>query len=208
LFWRINFVQDLEQNRGSYALSLFLRASDPDGFEDLEDIHLINDKEELFWRLDADTWLKNGSGEDTWIGSNSLRMPDGGVFPGGEYRVLLQDVGGEAVEQSLLLPALAGRPRPKLPQVSIMENDISVSGPAPLYVLWVRRGEGKSPLALALAQKRIGIEDIVRQDASLRSGFEFSLYGEPSPGTEAGVIVGPFRAPARTNEIAPSGGNR
>ncbi len=93
MLWQVTLVDDRELDAHYTALSLFVRPDDPDGFDDLAELYLIDDQEELFWRLDPDTWQKSGSG-DSWIGSNGLVLPDGAPLPAGEYRLLLRDLAG------------------------------------------------------------------------------------------------------------------
>ncbi|GAH50406.1 unnamed protein product [marine sediment metagenome] len=102
VFRQINLINDREQNIIYQSLSLFVQASDPDGFEDIEEIYIINDSEELFWRIDSESWIKTDSGDEIWIGSNSICMPDGSPLLKGEYRILLQDIGGDTAEQSFV----------------------------------------------------------------------------------------------------------
>ena len=84
---------------------------DPDGFEDIEEVYLISDSEELFWRLDSQSWRRSGDGEESWIGANGLRLPDGRPFPAGEYRLLLRVIGEEGLlhEKKLTFFCLAGQ---------------------------------------------------------------------------------------------------
>jgi hypothetical protein len=74
VFWQLNIVDDREQDLSYQTLSLFVKPNDPDGFEDIEDVYLINDEQELFWRLDGESWVQSGSAQEIWIGSNSLKL--------------------------------------------------------------------------------------------------------------------------------------
>jgi hypothetical protein len=119
LQWQLVLVSDQELGREFITLSLFVRPNDPDGFDDLAELYLINDEQELFWKLPSDSWQKS-AGTEPWIGSNGVRLPDGSPLPAGEYRVLLRDVGGDSVEQSFRLPAVTGEQlRRLLPRVEM-----------------------------------------------------------------------------------------
>jgi hypothetical protein len=137
VLWKVTLVDDRELDAHYTAVSLFIRPNDPDGFDDLAELYLINDAEDLFWRLDPDTWQKSVSG-DSWIGSNGLVLPDGAPLPAGEYRLLLRDLGGESAEQSLRLPAVGLAELERLvPRVEVRAGEIRVQGRGLARQLWL-----------------------------------------------------------------------
>ena len=165
VFQQINLINDREQNIIYQSLSLFVQASDPDGFEDIEEIYIINDSEELFWRIDSESWIKTGSGDEILIGSNSICIPDGSPLPKGEYRILLQDIGGDTAEQSFVLEStLSESLRYYIPEISIDKGEISVSGKADSYTLWIYDKNGQYLGSFPLHQNRILIQKILKTD--------------------------------------------
>ena len=166
VFWQLNLIEDREQNVSYQSLSLFVKPRDPDGFEDIEEVYLINDEQELLWHLDGENWVQSGSGEELWIGSNSLRMPAGSSFPGGIYRVLLRDVGGDSSEQE-------------------------IAGPLQSYQLWLYDTGGRFVTAYPAGQGSLAVEAVIRAQAPLQGGFSFKVYGYV-PQRNLGVISGPY----------------
>jgi hypothetical protein len=178
VFWRLNLVENREQNLTYQTLSLFIKPNDPDGFEDIEEVFLINDQQELFWHLDTETWARSGEGEEIWIGSNSLKMPDGASFPPGEYRILLRDVGGDSSEQSIRLHLLPLKQAKRyLPTVKIGNGEIMVTGDASSYQLWTYDAGGQYVTSFPIVGNVIAVDAVVRSKAELRGGFSFKVYG-------------------------------
>jgi hypothetical protein len=191
-FWQLNLVDDREQGLLFYALSVFVQASDADGSEDLEEIYVIHDGQELFWRLDRETWLSRGEGDDTWIGSNDISLPDGGMLPGGEYRILLIDAGGESDETSFILKAQSPpQPRRLIPAVTVDADTIHVAGSQKSYTLWLYDAAGEYVAALLLDHRRISIRQILGAYPALAAGFSFRIHGS-AENSELGVVCGPF----------------
>ena len=192
VFWRMNLVEQREQDLTYQSLSLFIKPNDPDGFEDIEEVFLINDEQELFWRLDGESWAQSGSEQEIWIGSNSLQMPDGASFPAGEYRILLRDVGGDSAEQTIRLTPVSTREAKRyLPEVTIEGLRISVEGQAPEYQLWVYDSGGRYLAAFPVGSDPLGLESIYSSQPPLREGFSFKVYGFVE-NRNLGVTSGPY----------------
>ncbi len=191
LFHKVTLIEDLEQNHSYFALSLFVHATDADGFEDLEEIYLISDAEELFWKIDSDSWVESGSGDEIWIGSNEIRMPGGSPLPEGEYRVLLKDVGGDSDERTIYIPGMPARASRLIPKVQIKEGEIRVTGAADAYTLWISKPNGQFVRTWPLEGHSLSVQEIMRQDGSLRAGFALTVYAE-FPDGELGVRTGPY----------------
>jgi hypothetical protein len=192
VFWQLNLVSDREQNLTYQSLSLFVKPKDPDGFEDIEELYIINDDQELSWQLDRETWAQSGAEEEIWIGSNSLKMPDGASFPAGEYRILLRDVGGDSAEQSFRLrPVSTKEATGYLPQVTVDDRSIRVTGDGGLYQLWVYDKSGGYTASFPIADQPLTIQTIVSAQPSLRQGFTFRVYGLVGE-RNLGVSSGPY----------------
>jgi hypothetical protein len=192
LFWQHNLVDDREQDLLYYALSVFVQASDADGSEDLEEVYIIHDDEELFWRLDRETWLTRTQGDTSWVGSNSISLPEGRMLPGGEYRVLVTDAGGDSAETSFILKTQNMiEPRRLLPTVTVDADTIRVAGGRKSYAVWLYDAAGKFTTALLLEQTRFSIRQILAAHPDLASGFSFRIHGTPQGG-ELGFVSGPY----------------
>jgi hypothetical protein len=192
VFWQLNIVDDREQDLSYQTLSLFVRPNDPDGFEDIEDIYLINDEQELFWRLDGESWAQSGSGQDIWIGSNSLKMPDGASFPAGEYRILLRDVGGDSAEQTIRLELLSLKEaRRYLPKVTIGSGEILVAGENTSYQLWLYDSNRRYVNSFPASSGSVAFDTITRAQPPLQGEFSFKVYSFVE-NKNLGVTSGPY----------------
>ena len=188
--WQVVLVSDQELGREYTTLSLFVRPNDPDGFDDLSELYLINDELELYWKLTSDSWQKSAGG-DAWIGSNGVRLPDGSPPPAGEYRVLLRDVGGDSTEQSFRLPVVSGEElRRLLPKVEIRGQEIRVSGRAPAQLLFLYDGNGVFVAARRLVGGRQALEELTTAYPTLRAAggpFRFKVYGTTELGGQGAL---------------------
>jgi hypothetical protein len=192
VFWQLNVVQDLEQNLSHQSLSVFVKPNDPDGFEDIEDLYLINDEQELFWRLDMESWAQSGTDPEIWIGSNSLKMPDGASFPAGEYRILLRDVGGDSAEQKIRLQLVSSREAKRyLPVVAVEQGEIRVSGEADGYQVWTYDTSGRYVASFPISETPLRVRSITGSQPALQGGFTFEVYGTVQE-RNLGIHSGPY----------------
>jgi hypothetical protein len=183
LQWVLVDFDDRDLDRRYERLSVFVRASDADGLEDLEELYVIHDGGELFWRTTADTWTRDERDGETWIGAASLAMPGEQPFPAGEYRVLLIDAGGERDTSRFLIPEQ--RSSTPLPEVRQDGGTFAVSGEAD-YSLWiVSEGVLRESVAAGAEVNLAGDE--------YRSGirYEVFVFGK-LPGADKGALSGPY----------------
>jgi hypothetical protein len=191
VLWQVTLVDDRELDASYVALSLFIKPSDPDGLDDLAELYLINDAEDLFWRLNPDNWQKSGSGEP-WFGSNGLGLPDGSPFPAGEYRLLLRDLGGESAEQTLQLPAVGLAELQRLvPRVEVREGEIRVQGRGLARQLWLYDAKGNYLTIRPLPGNSQSVVDLLAAHPQLAGGFRFKVY-TASGRQSIGALSGPY----------------
>jgi hypothetical protein len=95
VFGSLSLVQYEDGERYSF----FIRPEDSDGIEDLSSLSLYYDASGLFWHMSADNWISYESNGNTWIGSRSIAMPDGGTLPRGQFRAVLVDKSGDRGER-------------------------------------------------------------------------------------------------------------
>jgi hypothetical protein len=191
VLWQVTLVDDRELDARYTAVSLFVRPNDPDGIDDLAELYLLNDAEQLFWKLDPDTWQKSGSGEP-WIGSNGLSLPDGSPFPPGEYRLLLRDLGGDSAEQSLELPAVGQAELERLlPRVEMRAGEIRVQGRGLARQLWLYDAKGDYLTIRPMAGNSQSIADLLAAHPQLVAGFRFKVY-VASGRQSIGALSGPY----------------
>lgn len=88
---------------GVERLTFFVLAADEDGTLDLEELHLLNDRAQLYWTLTSKDWIVAERLGETWIGTHAIEMSDRGKFPRGPYRIVLVDKGGDRAERMISL---------------------------------------------------------------------------------------------------------
>jgi len=192
VLWQVTLVDDREQDARYAALSLFIKPSDADVFDDLAELYLIHDAGELFWRLGPENWQKSGTGEP-WSGSNGLGLPDGSLPPAGEYRVLLRDLGGETAEQTLRLPAAGAAELERLlPRVEVSREEIRVRGAAGAgRQLWLYDPRGAFLTIRPLPGASQPVADLLAAHPALAAGFRFKVY-TASARPQFGTLSGPW----------------
>jgi hypothetical protein len=184
--------------KGTYAarLSVFLVASDPDGADDLASFAVIDDEAELFWSVDSKSWVSASAEGESWIGTNSLVMPDGSPFPAGTYRVLLSDVGGDTAEDSFTLPSgLPAAADAAYPDVTIKGGTIKVTTSLSDVEVWVPSPDGRQSSRYPVTGPPLDVQSIAAANPSLGKAFSFWVYGSDSR-RGFGVMSGPHAAAA------------
>jgi len=179
VFGRVIYVHDSAANTSSESLGVFLVASDPDGMENLSAFYVINDDEQLFWKVDNGTWVTSNAEGETWIGTTSLSMPGATPIPAGEYRVVLQATGGATVEDTLTVPIrTVSAAEAKYPTAAIDAGTIKVSGAAGAYEIWVYGKDGTFAGAFSSpgASKPVTVQAIAAAAPSLAAGFTYRVF--------------------------------
>ena len=198
VFSRVTSVRDPQTGGTSESLSVFLVASDPDGIEDLSAFYVIGDDAELFWKVEASSWVTSMAEGETWIGTNSLAVPGTLPLPGGDYRVVLQDAGGETVEQTFTIPS----ERPKAdeqvyPRAEVKDGAIVVTGPYGKPEVRVYGSDGRYKMSFA-ADKSAGPIELNRIAAAvpgLGEDFTFRVAAFDSK-SGCNVESGPYASRA------------
>ena len=104
--WDLFRLRDPESGLVGEVLSVFVKAEDDDGREDMEEIYLLHPATRLYWRLTGDQWEERERKDGRWIGSAGFAAPGG--IPRGEYRLVLIDRAGEQAEERVYLDLKPG----------------------------------------------------------------------------------------------------
>ena len=188
------FVRDLERNVSWARLGVFLVATDPDGQEDLSAFYVINDEAELFWKVESGAWAAVTAEGEAWVGSTTLAMPGAEAPPAGDYRVVLQDQGGETVEGAFTIPALAQPEESAWPSATLEDDTITVANPPETVQAWFYSRDGKLTLTLPVPAGTGRLSGVRASVPGFASGATFWIYGfDRSKGR--GMLIGPYRAP-------------
>lgn len=188
------FVRDLERGLTWARLGVFLVATDPDGQDDLAAFYVINDEAELFWKVESGSWVAVTAEGESWIGANSLAMPDADPPPPGDYRVVLQDQGGETVEDLFTIAALAAPEESAWPSASLEDDTITVANPADLAQVWFYAPDGKLLATQTVPAATGRLAGVRASVPGLASGSTFWVYGYDRAKAR-GLMVGPYRMP-------------
>lgn len=170
---RISLVQLRLVYRGNSTanyetLSCFAMVSDPDGFADLGELHIIHDKDFLYWTLTEDDWLLAKEGEQDWIGTHSIRMPRDEFIPRGLYRILLIDKAGERFEQLAQLDVPLAMERP-FPTLKIEDGRYTIQSEYPTNTVLAYNEKGDQIKSVTIQRKegRLGELNLGRDARSL-----------------------------------------
>lgn len=172
-------------------LSVFLVANDPDGFEDLSALYVIHDGAELYWKIESADWIKTTFEAETWIGSNGIGMADGSPMPRGEYRILLQDKGGDDVEDVFSLEERQPAEKTAFPKAAEANALISCSGLKETPELWIYDLADRFVTALDVEHAPVAIDAVVKQNPGLKQGFRYRLYTWDRENA-VGLLAGPY----------------
>jgi hypothetical protein len=93
--------------------AIFAQVEEPDGWEDLEIMYIIHDGERLYWSLAGRDLELKKKGNELWIGSSGLVMPDRRPFPGGVYRLQVRDYSGRRHEAVVNHSPPSAEPAPR-----------------------------------------------------------------------------------------------
>lgn len=101
--WEIKVNKDIESNIIYESLSLFVNCYDEDGENDVDKLYVIDDQTGIYWELNSNNWLEKRMGDDRWLGSNSIIMPDRSSIPRKKLKVHVRDRSGEYVVDNLFI---------------------------------------------------------------------------------------------------------
>lgn len=173
-------------------LALFVVPEDEDGMDDLEFLHVVADKAELYWSVNSGDWTRVKGQNEEWIGSARLAMPANERFPRGSLRVLLYDLSGDSDEETFVLPPEAPEPASlPFPRATVSGGRVSLEGPSDWYTLLVYSPSSAYVRSFPAQARGMDVEAIRRSDASLRGGFSFFVYTYWAR-EAAGLLVGPY----------------
>lgn len=79
------------------VLSVFIRARDDDGIEDLEEAYLVRLNDSTSWWIPNESWYVAGEEQDyPWLVSTGIEPVGGIEFTAGAYRIILYDRSGQS----------------------------------------------------------------------------------------------------------------
>jgi hypothetical protein len=192
-FTQVNLVKDVEKNIIYQKFSVFVLATDPDGIENIDRIYLINDEKKLYWEAGQSEYAKPLLNNQTWIGLNSISMNDTSMIPKGEYRIILEDFGGETVESSVTIDYKDfDKNKISFPQAVIDKDMLGISRTGSnAFIVWIYDFGGNYVDLIHYTGKRIKASAIAAKNQKTQTGFTFYVYTY-DPGLSMGIIAGPY----------------
>ncbi len=206
VYAQVIYQHDTASGTSSEGLSVFLVASDPDGLENLSSFYVINDDAELFWQVNSTSWITSKAEGEAWIGSNTLTMPGSAAVPAGDYRVLLENAGGDTAEQTFTLAARSvSAAKADYPAAAVKNGAISVSGPFDSYEIWTYGKDGKFVASFPVTRRELPMagQRIAAASPVLAQGFTFRIFAA-NAASGFDVVSGPYTMPAQSLPAAPS----
>ncbi len=195
VYARVIYSED-SQGAKTESLGVFLVANDPDGIENLSSFYVINDDAELFWKVESASWIATAAEGENWIGTNSLAMAGSSPLPPGQYRVVLQNAGGDTAEDAFTVPARrVSAADATYPSATISGDTIKVSSAYESYEVWAYGKDGRFianfPAGGKLPPVRLSL--VVTSSPALAAGFTYRVFAWDEQGG-FGVLSRPFQA--------------
>jgi hypothetical protein len=188
------FVRDIERNVTWARLGVFLVASDPDGQDDLSAFYVINDAAELYWKVEASAWVTATAEGESWVGTNTLAMPGADPPPAGDYRVVLQDQGGDTMEDTFTIPPLEPPDETAWPSASIEDDTVIVTNPREVTQAWFSSPDGKLTTTLPVPAETGRLAGVRASVPGFAPGATCWIYGYDRAKSR-GLLIGPYRVP-------------
>jgi hypothetical protein len=196
VFARVVYVHDVRTGGSAETLGVFLVGSDPDGMENLAAYYVINDDADLFWKVDSSSWVSVTAEGETWIGTTSLALPAAmQSVPSGAYRVVLQSVGGDTVEETFSLPPRTeSAQETAYPSAAVVDGTVKITGPERSYEIWTYDKDGRfmGNVPAAGRHPEVAVRTLASA-AGLQERFTFRVYAW-IPAGGYGVLAGPWEA--------------
>lgn len=176
-YWQLNLTEtDGEEGWISREeLSFFVLVADEDGPEEVEFLYLIQEEEELFWKLSAENWETQRLGADEWLGASSLRMPRGEEFPRKTYRILVIDKSGQRSEAEFFLSARIPAD-PVFPSGKIEGSLLTLEGPHSVHTLRIYNSQGVLVEELKTESREINLETVLKDLDGSSGAYRLILF--------------------------------
>ncbi len=188
-FIQINIFKDRELNLIYQKLSIFIVPYDGDGFEDLSTLYIIHDELELFWALTSEQWEQGEEKGNTWIGSNSIIMPELKDFPKGGYRIVLEDLSGESIEHTIYLSyPEVDKDNYTFPSSYTDEDKIYITSTFKSPRIWIYDNNNYMNTFIV---EESGLNKNIISSAVSDSNIKYYIYSYDTE-IRIGIIAGPF----------------
>jgi len=160
---------------GSYeSLSVFGNIKNSDGLDDIEALWVVDDADELSWRLADTNWSALSESGESWIGASGLTMADYGPIPRGEYRLIAANLAGKRAEYKFRVSS-GDKARP-LPTLSQGDSRLSLSSLWPQNFLLAYDGAGALIASRPIGAGNIDLNASLGPENAIRAAA-LGVYG-------------------------------
>ncbi len=191
-FWQLNLVHDRGNGNAEERLSFFVHVTDSEGISDLDSIYLLNDQSELYWHLDSSNWQHSDSNGELWVGSNFLQMPNGSAIPRGKYRVLVSNLAGERVSDSIFVSAERLDPtKVEFPTLTEERSTVKITNALADTRLWLYDPKGDFIGSKAISGGSLPLATLLQGKRPPASQLTVYAYGYDK-NCGCGLVNGPY----------------
>lgn len=163
---------------GNYeSLSVFGNIKNSDGLDDIEALWVIDDADELSWKLTDTNWTALSESGESWIGAAGLAMADYGPIPRGEYRLIAANLAGKRAEFKFRVSS-GDKTRP-LPSLSLDASTLSVNSAWPQNFLLAYDGAGALIASKPVGAGKLDLNASLGPENAIKAA-SLGLYGYDS----------------------------
>ncbi|MCX7787933.1 MAG: hypothetical protein N2442_09580 [Spirochaetes bacterium] len=188
--YRIIILQGPNDTTPQETLSLALDITDEDGIEDLEAVALVQDAEELYWKIRRDQWEWKPFAGGKWLVCSGLLSQPGRPFPRGGYRVVVTDLAGYRAEREF---SLSAEPfRGTFPSIQKKGGMLVLYPGSGSTLLVLTSSTGSTLGSFPLKRGENSLQPILASPAIRTQVKEFFLYSKTSDGDGPIWVKGPY----------------
>ncbi|MDC7225508.1 MAG: hypothetical protein PQJ61_01945 [Spirochaetales bacterium] len=196
IYNQINFINTPGSDTVLAEMVVYINTDDEDGSDDIISMNVIHEKSELYWTADSDSWIERDSRGMKWSGSHHISMPDGGLLPAGEYRVLITDKAGERDEDTIFVPLIKNVPDVRsFPEIMFAdEGTFELKSPESGNTISFYDPAGRLLGAYRATAGLVNIESL-RDGTSVLKKYRTVTAAYYNNRIGAGIVSGPYARP-------------
>lgn len=164
--------------------------TDEDGIEDLEAVALVQDAEELYWKIRRDQWEWKPFGGGKWAVCSGILSQPGRPFPRGEYRVVVTDMAGYRAEREFSVRAEPFKVT--FPSIQKKDGTLVLNPGSGSTILVLTSSAGTILGSFPLKRGENPLQPILASPAIRTQAKEFFLYSKTSDREGPIWIKGPY----------------
>jgi hypothetical protein len=188
--YKVVLLQSPDETPPQESLSLALDVTDEDGIEDLEAVALVQDAEELYWKIRRDQWEWKPFGGSKWLVCSGLLSRPGKPFPRGEYRVVVTDMAGYRAEREFSIRAEPSRVT--FPSIERKDGKLVLRPGSGSTLLVLTSSTGTLLGSFPLKGGENSLQPILASPAIRTQAKEFFLYSRAPDGEGPIWVKGPY----------------